>query len=163
MKNITILLSLLGLICSCNQIMIREYESPLDPSFFRNASCSKNTSGSYLYSSGKITFELSPTNLIKSVDNKKIWNKKRSEILYPYGYLDHAVPYMLRDGMTSTEMFTLLGKESHTSRRFSYYKLSNGSELVLFKGTLNMPKGMKSLVIQGVEYNDDIKIPTLKN
>ena len=91
-----------------------------------------------------------------------VWEKKRSEVLYPYGYLDTAVPYMLRNGMSKEEILTLLGKESRSEKRFSYYKLSNGSELVLFKGTLNMPKGMKSLVIQGMEYKDDIKIPNLK-
>ena len=69
---------------------------------------------------------------------------------------------MIRDGMTKEEILKILGKETRSEKRFSYYKLTNGSELILFKGTLNMPIGMKSLVIQGMEYNDDIKIPRLK-
>ena len=72
------------------------------------------------------------------------------------------MPYLIRDGMSSIEILEILGPPKSNNKRFNYYKLSNGSELVPFKGTLNMPQGMKSLIIQGLDYKDDIRIPLLK-
>ena len=162
MKTLLIVITTM-LLLSCNQVLVREYESPLDPSFFRNADCQKTAQGSFIYTKGNISYELDESKLIRSENGKVVWEKSRSKILYPYGYLDLAVPYMLRDGMSTEKILEILGKESRNNKRFFYYDLSNGSELVLFKGTLNMPIGMKSLIIQGLDYKDDIKMPNLNN
>ena len=157
---ITLLLALIS--SSCQQVLIREYESPLSPQFFRQADCKKNEAGHYVYSKGSTEFILTQSILKKLNSNKLEWSKSRNEILYPHQYLDIAVPYMLRDGMPKDDILTLLGKVDRSGNRFMYYKLSNGSELILFKGTLSMPKGMKSITIQGLQYKDDFKLPALK-
>ncbi|MDD7984232.1 hypothetical protein PQO01_04640 [Lentisphaera marina] len=158
-----ILISIFCLInISCQQIMIREYESPLDHQFFRSAKCTLTKEGNYLYSKGDAQYTLSSSHLSKSTKGEVEWEKARKELFYPHGYLDIAVPYMLRDGMTKEEMLNLLGEVDRSSNRFMYYKLNNGAELILFKGTLNMPKGMKNITIQGLQFNDDFKLPALQ-
>jgi hypothetical protein len=162
MKNIFFLIAICLINFSCKQIMVREYESPLDYQFFQSADCKRHDDGSYTYHKENISYTLTSNQLSKSINGELEWSKDRVEILYPYGYLELAVPYMLRDGMRKEEILNLLGKTSRPPSRFLHYKLSNGSELALFKGTLNMPKGMKNITIQGLQFNDDFKLPTLK-
>ncbi|WDE98278.1 hypothetical protein PQO03_20900 [Lentisphaera profundi] len=162
MKKFILVLISLFIATSCNQIMIKEYQSPLDHEFFRSADCQEIKSGEYRYSQGEDHYILNSRTLKKFRSNELLWEKPREEILYPYEYLDLAVPYMLRDGMDTQEILHLLGKVDRSSNRFNYYKLSNGAELILFKGTLNMPKGMKSLTIQGLSFSDDFKLSPLK-
>ena len=146
--------------CACKQILIREYESDLDPEFFAQAECKRVNNNSFLYEFEERSFLLSETEISSLHKSKTLWTQTRSE-LYPHGYLEASVPYMLRDGMTMNEIESLLGKASEVHGRLTYYKLSDGAVLIILKGALEMPPGMKSLTIKDTEYQRDLRIPRL--
>jgi len=161
MKHLRLILPILFLLlCSCAQIMIREYESNLDVHFFKTANCRRIAPYEFEYTSMNKSCTLTKTHISWKQDGKLLWEKD-IQSLYPYKHLDFAVPFMLRDGMHIKEMEFLLGKHFSKRGRVSFYPLSDSGELSIFHGALEFPRGMKSVTIKDSKTISNFKIPLL--
>ena len=161
MKHLKFILPILFLLlCSCSQIMIREYESDLDAHFFKTAHCRRLAPYEFKYTSMNKSCTLTKTDISWEQDGEILWTRS-IDTLYPYKHLDIGVPYMLRDGMHIEEMKFFLGKHFSTRGRVSFYPLSDNGELSIFQGALEFPRGMKSVTIKDSKTIRNFKIPLL--
>ena len=154
------ILLLLFLTCSCNQIMIREYESEFKSSFFRDADCRRVAAHSFIFSKDHTSYTIDKTSITHKTNDQVVWTKDIN-VLCPFQHTDLVVAYMLRDGMTKAELFQILGKNYQKNGRLYTYSATNNGTIKLFDGSLNLPKGMKSITIIQDNSTENFQFPLL--
>ena len=120
------ILLLLFLTCSCNQIMIREYESEFKSSFFRDADCRRVAAHSFIFSKDHTSYTIDKTSITHKTNDQVVWTKDINKAIKASREIRAGTVYInnYEEGMDST--IPLGGyKQSGIGRDSGYQALDN--------------------------------------